>query len=319
MIPLEALRAVRTIVSHENADGPCADGRASVLVLLDAFPGAKVRFLSYGSRAHVELEPAPGMLFCDFTPYAAKADGAITAAGWANVARFVAAGAIVLDHHEGAREIVEAFGASGVYADAPGVSGARLAFGEAWMDLTITGPERLLDVRRFADLVGVRDTWQRAEPRWREASALTAALVFYPWPALVGASWAERFEMLKIGEHLLVQNEERARLILAGATTREIAGRRVLLAEAGSRDIGNVSDIAPPEVDLVVGWSYRAAEAGELTMHVSLRSRGAVHCAEVAKKLGGGGHRGAAGFRIRALGGPLYQLEHAIGAALGAL
>src|SRR5256885_13008647 len=74
------LAAVRTIVAHDE----CADGTASAILLHDALPGAEVVFADYGGAAGRPVA-GPGLLFCDFSPPAARAD------------EFVAAGAIVLD------------------------------------------------------------------------------------------------------------------------------------------------------------------------------------------------------------------------------
>ncbi len=45
MIPIETLRAVRTIITHAN----CPDGVASALILHQALPNAAIVFLAAGS------------------------------------------------------------------------------------------------------------------------------------------------------------------------------------------------------------------------------------------------------------------------------
>ena len=167
MIPIEKLRSLRILLTHGYPDNPCPDGLASALIVRDALPLIEVRFLVHGTRELEELVPEPGMLFCDIVPPAARA------------AEFVAAGAIVLDHHVAARSVVEMFGELGVYADAcsePGVSGAVLAFREIWLPVKNAEVAHLrrgvpwqdilqaqhLDARnrisRFAMLTGIRDT-----------------------------------------------------------------------------------------------------------------------------------------------------------------
>ena len=120
MIPVDTLRAVRKVIVHkQSAAAPCGDGRASALILHAALLGAEVIEMAYGEPAHVNLAAEPGMLFCDFSPPEARA------------AEFVAAGAIVLDHHE--RDRVEPFGALGVFGEnAHGESGAWLAWREVY-------------------------------------------------------------------------------------------------------------------------------------------------------------------------------------------
>ena len=113
-IPLEVLKAVKTIVAHEK----CPDGIAAALILKDVLPEARVIFCQYSTPEHETLAAEPGMLFADFSPPKAR------------VQEFVDKGAVVLDHHKTAKDIVAAFGDNGVFGDEiaePGVSGAVLA------------------------------------------------------------------------------------------------------------------------------------------------------------------------------------------------
>ena len=107
---------ISTICVH----GPtCPDGRASAIILHDAFPAAKVVFLTHDTQEYLELPAEPDQVWCDIVPPHARAS------------EFVAAGAWVLDHHKGAKDIVAMFGERGVFADEkerPGVSGAMLAW-----------------------------------------------------------------------------------------------------------------------------------------------------------------------------------------------
>jgi len=128
----DKLQTIRTIVTHEN----CSDGLASAMILKSVLPGANVVFLSYNSAAHKELSAIPGMIFCDFSPYVER------------VQEFIDAGAIVLDHHKYQKDVVEAFGANGVFADEttnPGVAGALLAYQEVWLPLVKSDPQSYLN------------------------------------------------------------------------------------------------------------------------------------------------------------------------------
>lgn len=130
-INAEKLQTIRTIVTHEN----CSDGLASAMILKSVLPGAQVVFLSYNSAAHKELSAIPGMIFCDFSPYVER------------VQEFIDAGAIVLDHHKYQKDVVEAFGPNGVFADEtsnPGVAGALLAYREVWLPLVKSDPQSFL-------------------------------------------------------------------------------------------------------------------------------------------------------------------------------
>jgi hypothetical protein len=286
MFDVDSLLAVRRIITHEG----CADGVASAIILHDALPQARIEFVQYNTPAHRDLRAEPGMLFCDMTPPAAR------------VQEFVDAGAIVLDHHKGALEIVAAFGERGVFADEvtePGVSGATLAFREVWMRLLhgyrYTQRSDLLG--HTATLAGIRDTWQRSDPRWREACAQAAALRFWPSEMLVGAPIDTLASRLEIGETLLARDEHRDERTIAEAYRFEVNGVRVIAFEGT-----HTSDIAErleSEIDLVLGWHYHV-DAGRCRMIVSCRSCGRVSALALAKANGGGGHERAAGFKIDA-------------------
>jgi hypothetical protein len=159
-----ALADVRVIVAHDE----CADGTASAILLHDALPGAEIVFCDYGAPAR-QLAARPGMLFCDFSPPAARAD------------EFVAAGAMVLDHHRSARPVIERFGERGVFGDEradPGVSGAMLAYRHVWLALRAGAPEQPF-AAWFAAAAGARDTWQTASPLWRDGCVQHALLTAF--------------------------------------------------------------------------------------------------------------------------------------------
>jgi hypothetical protein len=212
MLDRDLLQRTQVIVCHKNTEVACPDGVASAILLRDALPDAKVMFFS-----HDELRfalPRPGVLFCDICP------GEEEAVEWAKH------GAVVLDHHRSAEKVVRAFERSGhgVFADEreePGVSGAVLAYREVWMPTVHPdGPpssRRHMVVERFARLAGVRDTWQREDPEWRDACAQAEALQFWPWE-----EWpADAFHddtmsgklagMLNLGYILLEKREQRTR------------------------------------------------------------------------------------------------------------
>jgi hypothetical protein len=286
MLDIDYLLRVRTLVTHEG----CADGIASAIILHDALPSARIEFVQYNTAAHRDLRAEPGMLFCDMMPPEAR------------VKEFVGAGAIVLDHHRGAREIVEAFGERGVFADEerePSVSGATLAFREVWYRVAATQrqPSDYYALFDFAKLAGIRDTWQRNDPRWREACAQAAALRFWPPEMLIGAPIDALAARLEIGDVLLQRDAERDERSIAEAYRFEAGGLRVVVFEG--LHTSDIAERLSSEADLVLGWHY-AMEDGRARMVVSCRSRGAVSSLALAKANGGGGHTQAAGFRIDA-------------------
>ena len=272
---------VKTIVTHAD----CADGIASALILKDALPDARVVFVQYNTQAHRDLVAEPGLLFSDMTPPAAR------------VQEFVDAGAIVLDHHRGARELVEAFGERGIFADErldPGVSGALLAYAHVWAQVR-RSPDP--DVQRFAVLAGVRDTWLRASPLWSAACAQGQALLFWPWQTLAdrGLRAVVEGDLLNIGDVLIRKAVERDDKSIAEAHRFTVGGVRVVAFE-GLRT-SDVADRLADDADLVLGWHYQV-ENTLRRMIVSCRSRGTFSALAFAKANGGGGHEQAAGFTI---------------------
>lgn len=183
-IPLEVLKEVTVVFTHAH----CPDGMASAMILKDAFrmlgTSPRITFLAHGTPEHKGaidrhyLHSGNGRaLFCDFAPHP-------------DVYRdHVVAGDVVLDHHVGAKSIVEAFGSLGIYADAeaePGVSGAVLAFREVWKPIFGSTAERFTDrgawkhVEEFAECTGARDTWQTESPKFQRGQWISKMVMSKP-------------------------------------------------------------------------------------------------------------------------------------------
>ncbi len=283
-----ALAAVSTIVAHDD----CSDGLASALLLHDALPRAEVRFVQYATDGHRHLTARPGILFCDVSPPRERA------------AEFVELGSIVLDHHRTTRDVVAAFGEQGVFGDEerePGVSGAVLAFRHVWLPLR--GGDGLRPfAERFAELAGVRDTWQTASLLWREACLQHHTLSSVPneeWLRLslaeIAEQWASRFSWL--GAVVLEKQEEQARRALAGAHRfRTRAGSRVIVFN-GLALVSDAAEMARGEAEVIIGFGLEMA-GGVPLMRVSIRSNADIDVAAIARGFGGGGHLHAAGFAV---------------------
>ena len=292
-IPLEKLKAVKTVIVHDN----CPDGLASAIILHDALPDAKIEFVQYGTEAHKKLVASPGMLFCDFSPHVE------------NFQSFIDAGALVLDHHRTAKPIVDAFGENGAFGDEvtdPGVCGAVLAFEQVWRPFKeVQAPKQAGIAYDFATLAGIRDTWQRQSPRWRDACIQAEALMFFPrefWlqPMPFGAArslvWEERMALGKLQFEKHEKSTQKAIDAAYRFTTK--LGTRVLVFE-GLKATSDAAEMLGETVDLVVGFGYKVEEVdGKPTpkMLVSTRSHTTFDCAAQAKFYGGGGHTKAAGF-----------------------
>jgi len=283
VIPIEALRAVTRIITHAN----CADGRASAVILHAALPNAEVVEVVHDTPEHLMMPAEPGLLFCDFTPHPSR------------VPEFVAAGAIVLDHHKGADGIVRAFGARGVFADEkaePGVSGAVLAW--RWVWLRLKGSTFSGWAYELARLVGIRDTWQRSSPDWQRACEVSAVLRFLPLDEALRRGPGGVITFANEAGALLVRRQiEAAREAAANVVRVEVAGRRVAIIPSVSLT-SDVADLLREHCEIVAGFDYVHDRRG-VRLQWSLRSRGDVDVSAIARRHGGNGHTAAAGFSVQ--------------------
>jgi hypothetical protein len=298
MIPIEILQSVRTIITHKD----CPDGIASAILLHDAIPDAEVKFLSHGEKAYAELVPSGNGrdLFCDIAPPESQAP------------LFEAAGAIVLDHHKGSENLIKTFFSERnyVFADeksAPGVSGAVLAFREVWAPFEEHRKvhrggttHRYHRAKDFAQLAGIRDTWQTLDSRFQLASEQAEALRFWPvthWLGILDPfDGTEMNVMLNIGSVLWEKKLEAAKRTEEGAWfVKSNGGTRCVLFE-GTAMTSDVAERIGKEADLIIGFGLSVEPHGRHLLHVSLRSRTDFDCVAFAKMMGGGGHTRAAGF-----------------------
>lgn len=289
MISLNQLLAVKTLITHAS----CMDGLVSAILVKDALPNVEVRFMQYGSEEYNTLQATEGMLFCDFSPPAERAE------------EFAAVGAIVLDHHKSAKETVAKFGANGIFADEtvePGVSGASLAYKYVWEALPMVEyPEVEEAVWDFVTLVGIRDTWQNKHPRWEEALVLHETLRFFPAQVWIQEGFPVEFhdrlqERLKVGRVLLDNHRLRVKEALRDALTYQVGQYRV--AVIPSTYLTSDAAEASSGIDILVGFGFSTENGQEPRMIVSTRSRSDFDCSKFCKAFGGGGHTKAAGFSL---------------------
>ena len=317
MIDHEVLKSVKHIVTHED----CPDGLGSALILKDVLPKATLDFIRYNSPEHLNLPVREGTLFCDIIPHQTQAQA------------FREVGAVVLDHHKHAKDVVLSFGERGIFADEvkdPGVSGAVLAYREVWSqivsewDMDSNGDR----IQGFAELVGIRDTFYKKTPElWRAACGLSEVLRFYPremWFSNPRSFWILWDKHVALGEVLLLKNEERCHRTLKTAFRGVVAGRRVVIFQG--THTSDEADLLGAEADVVLGfkylvedqaeilgWSERATMAKGPKLSISCRSStGSVDVGAMAKSFGGGGHTKAAGFSLRIQAGEINPYQHLI-------
>lgn len=329
MLPYEKLLTVKTLIIHDN----CSDGLASAIILKDAYAqlglSPEIRFIQYGTDAYKTLQPSgPDVLFCDFSPFVpdikVMVDGVETKVPDPEKLRpWVESGAMILDHHAGAKLVVDGFGERGVFADVntePGVSGALLAFQQVWVPL-YGAPTLDAHIREdteseyffagdFAVVAGIRDTWQRTHARWRESCVQNEVLRFYPkddWLEKVmpfhpgnRGFWAERF---KLGDLLWTKHERGIKKCVERAWRFTSAGGLRVVVFEGVRSASDVAEVIHKDADLIMAFDYEVEtpkDGGAPCRKIvySTRSHTSFNCSEFCKQFGGGGHVGAAGFNI---------------------
>jgi hypothetical protein len=295
MISTETLQAVTDIIVHDH----CPDGMMSAIVLHDVLPNAIIHFMQYG-EAHANLEPKPGMMFCDFSPHPERAH------------EFADVGTIVLDHHKTARAVVERHGSNGVFGDEvtePGVCGATLAFREVWCRLKPYddhSSDRVADASYLINLSGVRDTWQRKSVFWNEALLLAEVLRFLPADLWLNVKdpfhhgkWRWWQERMDLGRILVSKHQTKVQAMVdASYAFTSGDGVRVRMFPGNSATTSDAAELLGSNTDLVVGFSYIGIEDGLAKLLFSTRSHTDFDCAKFCTSMGGGGHTKAAGFRV---------------------
>ena len=295
-LPIKAIQAVQTIYVHKN----CSDGTASAMILKQAL-NVPVVFLQYGTDAYTNLQAVPGMLFCDMTPPHDRAQ------------EFASAGAIVLDHHKGAQDVVAMFGDRGVFADEkadPGVCGAVLAYREVFQPILWSDKK----VEDFAKLAGIRDTWQTKNPRWEEACVQNLWVLFFGEDECLKDpifSDPERWTFRhSVGKMLFDEHMRKITKAVTGSFKTTIHGLKVAILQ-GATNSRDAAEMLGEEsnVDIVVGFSYydegeegrepwAGVHSNKLKLICSCRTRTNFNVSKLAKFYGGGGHTKAAGFSV---------------------
>lgn len=283
---------IKTIVTHDR----CPDGLGSAMILANAFPAAEVIFCNYGDDKYQNLPVTDGMLFCDIIPPQTRA------------LEFASNPTVyVLDHHKGAESVVALFGERGRFASErtdPGVSGTTLAYRHVWAEwATALGASEEIDgcVRAFAELAGVRDTWQKQDPRWDAACAQAKALTVISWDELKDRRWPFLVEEEQYMGKLLMDKTRRDVIDIASRVEKVQIGKLNVGLLTGDGLISDVAEFLGDRVDLLLGFNYATDAEGKRVLRISGRTRGDFDLVPFMKRLGGGGHTKAAGCTIPVL------------------
>jgi hypothetical protein len=281
----DVLKCTR-IITHAN----CPDGIIAAAIVHHYIPDAMIEPVHYGTPERENLHITPGMIFVDMTPPDALVEEA------------VAAGAIVLDHHNGAKDKVLAFGENGVFADEvtePGISGAVLAYRHVALPL---GEFAGVFNNTGILLIGIRDTWQKNSPLWKDACAFSAAVLFNGQEYYKTHHCLADTESLGLGYKLLaVRQVEVDRCIANIVTFDRFDGLTFGIYMDPAHLSSDVGEKAIEEIglcDVTAGFSYRKSNDGILSLNFSLRSNGKYDVSRLASRHGGSGHTRAAGFSV---------------------
>lgn len=267
MIPLEKLRALKHGIFHAS----CPDGISSALILKDALPDLRVSFVKYDTEEHRNFPAEPGQVWCDFSPPKERS------------AEFVAAGALVLDHHS--RDVVEPYGELGVFGENERLEcGAWLAYTHVWKPMCemrdyfiekgLEAPSSK-EIEHFAFLAAVRDTWAKHKDDWGPACEQAELLMFWPFDKIDFKTVLYDNEFL--GRTLVHKKLESARTAVAESHRfTSSKGTRVLMFQ-GVAATSDAAELVEKEgyeitktdaagsvergrgfgIDLVVGFHYR--------------------------------------------------------------
>lgn len=277
-------KKIQRIIAHDG----CPDGIFAAALVKLACPHASVEFYHYGTKATKDMSVSPGMCFVDFSPPAERAD------------EFLKAGALVLDHHIGQRDLTRRFEQQGLGVYSADLSGAAIASKVFFQNLSWSST-----ISDIAELISIRDTWKTTDPRWQKACAISSAVAFLGFERTLECLKNHNFSILTtIGNCC----QERRGRDIKRAIDNLVYERSDNLSYAIFEDArGTISDVAEElrsnntELDFVCGFFYAKDTASSpLKVCFSLRSLRLPGIAlQIAKANGGGGHADAAGCNLQ--------------------
>lgn len=255
------------------AHGDCSDGLVGAWCFHKAIPDATFHFARYGSCAPPDVS-GKEVYVVDFSY---PRDVLIEMAAKANYIR-------VLDHHKSAQEALEGL-------DFCGFDMERSGAGLAW-DHLFPDQER----HWIVDYTEDRDLWRFDLPYSREVNAVLQShpLTFDALYALEKKSWRS---LVPAGEAILRSHQQLVNQICEKAREVEIQGYKILMANTSVLQSEVGSKLAEGRA---FGVAYFENEVGDRVYSFRADKKSETDLTKIVAAYGGGGHRTAAGARLKA-------------------
>lgn len=269
------------IIYHRD----CPDGFCAAFVAKKKYPEAELVGKTYGEPVPYELVTKKDVLVVDFSWRLREENDEL-----ASSTRSFR----ILDHHKTAQVTLK--GAPYATFDMER-SGAAITWDELF-----GGPRPW-----YVNYVQDRDLWQWKLPRSREVSAYTMALphTVEAWNKLDTLTAEQAANM---GAGIVLHIAHYIEKAVAQRSMGFLDGHSVAIVNAQYMNISEVAEVLCTHAEIGAGWFER----GDGMIQFSLRSRGELDVSAIAKKLGGGGHKNAAGFQL-----PLIRGRNVLDGILG--
>lgn len=268
------------------------DGRCAAAIVKKYYPECRMREITYDENPNFSMELQSGLsigeevIIVDFSFKPEKMKELYQHTSPANI--------IWIDHHNTAKEYDYGCLLGGLrdFLE-PGLSGCELTWKYFFPDEDIPEAVRLL---------GDYDTWRFDTKEHTMAFQFGMRAKYNMpqspiWHDLLSDRFTASISLIKgNGEAILDYQKQISEIFFKGRYTREFEGYKVLIVNVnlfamGSNMFDYLSQSEKDHHDFYVAWFFNG-----MSYNVSLRSRKDIDVSEIAKKYGGGGHKGAAGF-----------------------
>lgn len=290
MIDKIKLLKVKKIVLHKF----CHDGLASGMIIKDVLHDVEYFFADHKDSEYLNIKAEPGLLFCDISPPPGRE------------AEFFWNESIVLDHHEGTKDIVLKFqnAGLGVYGEIDeGISGALLAYKYVWLPLEAQfGQTDFHKIKQFAERAAIRDCWKINSPEWLNACYQTDTLNFYPEKYFMENHHACILDHeMEIGKISYEKYQENLKYAISNCVIKKWKDELHNIdlnygIIPGHRIISDCAEILRKDnVNILFAFSFKIDEDKNPYLACSIRSDGSFDCNKFASFHGGKGHKKSAG------------------------